>query len=118
MLDAGYKQQGAVLTECEREAGTVDQYYCGTGLGQDMNTSNVRVKYQIVARRRTCHFISLFRLNVVVEWITLVPCTREFPASNLDPETGYPDRGFSWLSSVPPDECRSSTLKITTTVYF
>jgi hypothetical protein len=23
--------------------------------------------------------------------------------SNLDPETGYPDQGISWFSSVPPD---------------
>jgi hypothetical protein len=31
-------------------------------------------------------------------------------ASNFDPKTGYPDRDFSWYSSVPPGSCRDKTL--------
>jgi hypothetical protein len=34
--------------------------------------------------------------NVVAEWLTVLFCT-----SNLGPETGYPDRGFSWFSLAP-----------------
>jgi hypothetical protein len=36
---------------------------------------------------------------------------REIPASNFCLETGYPVRWFPWVSSVPPGECRDSTLK-------
>jgi hypothetical protein len=31
--------------------------------------------------------------------------TGEVPGSNLDSETGYPDSGFPWFSSVPPAKC-------------
>jgi hypothetical protein len=37
---------------------------------------------------------------------------RDVPGSNLGPETGCPDRGLSWFSSVPPGKCRDSILKI------
>jgi hypothetical protein len=40
---------------------------------------------------------TLFQLpepNVVVEWLTLLLRIRKVPASNLGPETGYPDWGF------------------------
>jgi hypothetical protein len=50
--------------------------------------------------------------NVVVEWFTLLLRVQEVPGSNLDPETGYPDWGFSWFSSVHAGECRGSTLKL------
>jgi hypothetical protein len=33
---------------------------------------------------------------------------REVPGSNLDLDTGYPDGGFSWFSSVPPGSRVSS----------
>jgi hypothetical protein len=36
----------------------------------------------------------------------------EGPVSNLDPESGYPDLGISWFSSVPPGKFRDSTLKL------
>jgi hypothetical protein len=32
------------------------------------------------------------------------------PGSNLDPETGYPDWGFSWYSSIPPGKFPDSAL--------
>jgi hypothetical protein len=48
--------------------------------------------------------------NVMVERLTLLLLTREVPGSNLGPETSYLDLGFSWFSSVHPDECRDSTL--------
>jgi hypothetical protein len=50
--------------------------------------------------------------NVVVEWLTLLLRIREGTGSNFDLETGYPDLGFSWFSSVPPCECRDNTLKL------
>jgi hypothetical protein len=52
--------------------------------------------------------ISIF----VVEWLTPLLSMREVPGSNRDPETGHPDRGISWFSSVPPGKCRDSTLKL------
>jgi hypothetical protein len=36
----------------------------------------------------------------------------EVPGSNLDPVTLHPNRGFSWLSSVPPGKCWDSTLNV------
>jgi hypothetical protein len=33
-------------------------------------------------------------LHVAVEWLALPPRIREAPASNLGPETGYPDSFF------------------------
>jgi hypothetical protein len=50
--------------------------------------------------------------NVVVEWLALLLRIREVPRSNLGPETGYPNWGFSWFSSVPPGECRDRSLKL------
>jgi hypothetical protein len=44
----------------------------------------------------------------VVEWLTLLLRIREVPGSNLDPETGYPDLGFSCFFSVSPGKCRDS----------
>jgi hypothetical protein len=40
--------------------------------------------------------------NVVVEWLAPLLRIQEVPGSNLCPETGCPDWGFSWISSVPP----------------
>jgi hypothetical protein len=34
----------------------------------------------------------------------------EVLSPNLGPETGYPDRDFSWFSSVPPDKWIDNTL--------
>lgn len=34
----------------------------------------------------------------------------DVPGSNLVPDTGYPDLGFSCFSSVPPDKCRNNAL--------
>jgi hypothetical protein len=48
----------------------------------------------------------------VVEWLTLLLCIQEVPGSNLNPETGYPDWGFSWFSSIPTGECQDSALKL------
>jgi hypothetical protein len=44
----------------------------------------------------------------MVEWLTLR--IREAPGSSLGSESGYPDGGFSWFSSVPPGEFKDSTL--------
>jgi hypothetical protein len=38
---------------------------------------------------------------VVAEWLLLLLRVQKALGSNLGPETGYPDRGFSWFSSVP-----------------
>jgi hypothetical protein len=35
---------------------------------------------------------------------------REAPGSSLGSESGYPDEGFSWFSSVTPGEFKDSTL--------
>jgi hypothetical protein len=45
-------------------------------------------------------FSIVFVPNVVVEWLTLLLRIWEVLGSNLGPETGYPDLGFSWFSSV------------------
>jgi hypothetical protein len=50
--------------------------------------------------------------NVVVEWLTFLLRTREVPGVNIGLETGYPNWGFSWFASFPPDECWDSTLKL------
>jgi len=34
----------------------------------------------------------------MVEWLTLLLRIQEVPGSNLGPETGYTDWGFSWFS--------------------
>jgi hypothetical protein len=41
-----------------------------------------------------------------------IPSCREFPGSNLGPETGYPDGGLWLFSSVPPGKCWDSTYKL------
>jgi hypothetical protein len=46
----------------------------------------------------------------VVERLTLLLRIREAPGSSLGSESGYPDGGFSWFSSVPPSEFKDSTL--------
>jgi hypothetical protein len=38
----------------------------------------------------------------------------ELPNSNLSPDIGYPDRGVSWFSSVPPYKCRDCVNRVTT----
>jgi hypothetical protein len=50
--------------------------------------------------------------NVVVEWLTPLLRIREVPGSNPGTETGYPDEGFSWLSSVPPGKFQDSNFKL------
>jgi hypothetical protein len=50
--------------------------------------------------------------NVVVECLTPLFHIPEVPALNLGPETGYPNRDFSWISSVPPVKYRDSTLNL------
>jgi hypothetical protein len=51
-------------------------------------------------------------LNVVVQWLALLPCIREVLCSNLGLETGYPDLRFSCFFSVPPGKCLDSILKL------
>jgi hypothetical protein len=46
--------------------------------------------------------------------IRTAACSREITGSNTDTGTGYPDLSSSWLSSVPPGKCRSSTSGQTT----
>jgi hypothetical protein len=48
-------------------------------------------------------------LNIVAKWVTSLHIW-EVRASNLDLETGCPNLGFSWFSSVPPSKCWGSTL--------
>jgi hypothetical protein len=57
-------------------------------------------------------------LNVVVDRLTLLLRIREVPGSNLGPETGYPESGRSWFSSIPPDECRGNSKNYATTASF
>jgi hypothetical protein len=52
---------------------------------------------------RRLDIVSLPSMNVVVEWLTILLRIRE--VSNLGPEIGIPDQGFSWFSLVPPGEC-------------
>jgi hypothetical protein len=50
--------------------------------------------------------------NVLVECLTFQLRIREVPRLILAPKTGYLDLGLLWSSSVPPGECRDSTLKL------
>jgi hypothetical protein len=45
-------------------------------------------------------------------WLIFLLCMREVPGLNLGPETGYPDRDRSLLSSVPPGKCWNRSLKV------
>jgi hypothetical protein len=56
--------------------------------------------------------------NVVVEWLAFLFRIREVLGSNIGLETGYPDWGFSWFSSVPPGKCLANTLNLATTTSF
>jgi hypothetical protein len=47
-----------------------------------------------------------------VQWLTLLLRVRELPRSNLGPETDCADWGLSWFASAPPNECRTSSLKL------
>jgi hypothetical protein len=40
------------------------------------------------------------------------------PGLNLGTETGVPDCDSSWFSSVPPRDCRDSTLKLVHNIHF
>jgi hypothetical protein len=44
--------------------------------------------------------------------------SREVPVSNLGPETGYPDGGFSWCTSVRPPNAGIVHLNLATTAFF
>jgi hypothetical protein len=57
----------------------------------------------------TWDWMTQYSLNVIVEWLALPLRIREVPGSNLGPETGCPDWGFSRFSSVTPGKCRDST---------
>jgi hypothetical protein len=48
------------------------------------------------SRYNTC----LTSINVAVRWLAVLLRIREVPGSNLVPETGCPDWGSSWFSSV------------------
>jgi hypothetical protein len=50
--------------------------------------------------------------NVVVEWLTPLIRIREVPGSILRPGGRLSRLRFLWFSSVPPGECRESTLKL------
>jgi hypothetical protein len=43
----------------------------------------------------TAYALYIYASNFMVEWSTLLLRIQEVPGSNLDPETGYPDRGYS-----------------------
>jgi hypothetical protein len=49
------------------------------------------------------------RPNVAAEWLAFLLHIRDNLGSNLGPETGYSDRGFSWFFSIPPDKFRDSS---------
>jgi hypothetical protein len=51
------------------------------------------------------------RPNVVVEWLTSLRIWK-VPESNLGPENGYPEWGFSWFSLVSAGKCQDSSLKL------
>jgi hypothetical protein len=48
----------------------------------------------------------------VVKRLTVLLSIREDLGLNLSPETGYPDWGVSWFSSVLPGKFRQSTFKL------
>jgi hypothetical protein len=48
--------------------------------------------------------------NVVDEWLARLLCIWETSGLNLGPETGYPERGFSCISSVHTREYRVSAV--------
>jgi hypothetical protein len=84
-----------------------------------VNTSETWVNFYETTRRdipEGWHFHSMrmsiqeeLKPNGVVEWSTLQLCIREIPGSKLDRETAL--LSVLWFSSVPPGECRDSTLK-------
>jgi hypothetical protein len=42
--------------------------------------------------------------------VVILNFIRDIPYSNLSQDVDCLDRGFSWLSSVPPDKSRGRTL--------
>jgi hypothetical protein len=67
------------------------------------------VRYIIITRDRFILTLVFNRApNVVVEWLTLLLCTREVPGSNLGSDTGFPDWVFLWFYTVPPRRLRDS----------
>jgi hypothetical protein len=72
----------------------------------------VVICWTVISRRwRTekhfCRCLFLFHSSVSYFLFFLV---RKFSGSNLSPETGCPDWGYSWFSSVHPGKCRNRTL--------
>jgi hypothetical protein len=53
-----------------------------------------------------------FRVQIVVEYLTILLRIWKVPRSNLGPKTGYPDSEFSWFSSAPPGKFRDSVLNL------
>lgn len=47
--------------------------------------------------------------KVELRRLARVTCVRETPDSKPGRGTDYPNRGFSWFSSVPPRKCRDDT---------
>jgi hypothetical protein len=46
----------------------------------------------------------------MIEWLTFLIRIREVPGSNLGPQTGYPDWGFSFVFLIPSKQMPESTL--------
>jgi hypothetical protein len=74
---------------------------------------------RLVSQPHACSLYSMLATKLryslwqnVVEWLTLLIHIREVSSWNICLESGNPDRGFLWLYSVPPGECRNSTLKL------
>jgi hypothetical protein len=64
---------------------------------------------QISFGRSTFRIHGKVGLAVEVWWsggLAVWTCLREVVCSNIDRDTGYIDKGTSWVSSVPPSKCR------------
>jgi hypothetical protein len=61
-------------------------------------------------------------MAAVFDGVDCVQADGELPFHNLcfslGPETSYPDRGFSWISSFPPGKFQDSTLNWAMTTTF
>jgi hypothetical protein len=65
---------------------------------------------------RTASIIRAMMMEAVGTSKLLLHRVREVPGPNLGWEIGYPE--FLWFSSVPPDECLNSTLKLDNDRFF
>lgn len=75
--------------------------------------------YYFVWQKNTCYpYFKCVWLNAAAKCLTLLLCIQNFLDYNFGPETGCPDWGCSWLSSVSPENCSDNIFNCITTSCF